>query len=368
MNTPSLLPALRPLLLALCGASLTPVALPGQGLTLPVGADRAEQTGRIRIGETLPLTPTGRRLLQICYHPSELAGVPVQTWNSLELRPDAVGIAAAASVRVAVWLSATGAPTPRAMSFFDRTVNRGSDRVQVVQPRILNLPQVAPRNDGRPQAGIPVAFDMPFRWPGQAGLLLEIEWERVGPWQPGVQDFDARRDVRMPWRLDQQVVAPGCVGVGSFRFAASTSRRDEDLVLTAEYQGAGIDTTARVTLALGGPFVNLPLGGFGAPGCLLGNYPAELATPTLFRAPGGGSFWTAFYLPYDPAILGGRVLGQAWIAKPGLNALGVAFSETVELTVTQAPGIRRSQILVFESPSGGASQWIGDMAPVVTFR
>jgi hypothetical protein len=368
MRTLPLLPPFRPLFLALCGASLSVAALPAQGLTLPVGADLVEQAGRIRIGETLPLTPTGRRLLQICYDPSELAGVPAQTWNSLELRPDAVGIAAAASVQITVWLSATGAPAPRAMSFFDRTVNRGSDRAQVVWPRTLSLPQVPPRGDGRPQAGIPVAFDRPFNWPGQSGLLLEIEWERVGSWVPGVQDFDARRDVRTPWRLDQQVVSHGCVGVGSFRFAASTSRRDEDLVLTAEYQGAGIDTTASVLLALAGPLVNLPLGRFGAPGCVLGNDPAMLVVPSLFSAPGGGSFWTAFQLPYDPSMLGGRVLGQAWVAKPGINALGVAFSETVELTVTQAPGIRRAQILVFESPAGGANQWITDLAPVVTFR
>jgi hypothetical protein len=343
-----------------------PVA--SQSLTLPSGADQTEQFGGLRFGETLPLTPTGRRLIQINYGPGELAGQPAQTWSALELRPDAVGIAHTARVRVAVWLSALGVPEPRAMSLFDRSRNRGRDRVQVVRPRVLTVHAQAARSDGLPQPAIRLSFDTPYSWPAGAGLLVEIDWERVDPWQPGVQDFDVMRTPRLDWQIENRIVGPGCVGVGSFGFTAGTGTRDEDLGLVASYSGTNIDMTANVLLAIAGPRANVPLDSFGAPGCVLGVDPALLVTPMRFAGQRGGTFWTSLTVPWDPVVLGSRVLGQAWIAKPGINALGLALSETVETRVVQAPLPRRAQVLFFEQPTGYVDHFTNHVIPVLTFR
>ena len=73
-------------------------------------------------------------------------------------------------------------------------------------------------------------------------------------------------------------------------------------------------------------------------------------------------------LPYDPALVGASLLGQAWIVDPAANALGATLSAGLQVRVVAGPTPPRARILVFTWSGGVAQRPLDDVFPVVTFR
>lgn len=280
------------------------------------------------------------RLHQVLFAADELRATAATTWSAIELQAPTGGMQATTAI-LSVWISSQGLPAPNAMNAGAPAPNRGTDRQQVIAPRPVAIPAGV--------AGwIPFTFDRQFPFPGGSGLLVEIEWrpQRTLP----LATFAATQVVGAGrWGSRVTRLGGSCSPTGTVTAAIGGTVFGE-LVIDFAYEDPALSPTAPGLFLLGMQPANASLAPLGAPGCVLGVWPAV----ALSAQPWGGLpvFTQRSTSPVLPSLLGSTAFAQGVFLHPALNPLGLLTTAAVELRVTDVPGPRRARHVVFDPASG----------------
>ena len=266
-------------------------------------------------------------------------GTGAVTLNKLALRYDGPSIGAAGGTlgTLEIWVSNSTVVPGQSSPVFAQ--NHGGTPTRVVQAVNHAFPvddNANPTDFGGPNGELSFTFAAPFAYTG--GTLV-VDLRARGNSNGGAAPADCLLDAEAdPW------VGPsgGSAAIFGTGCAGTSLSVDGQLapggVMTPV--GTGFAPNATLVQTLGssratwqGVPLPLSLAPFGAPGCSVYN---DIAIQIGARADGAGNLaaWTAaLALPADGGLNGGVLQLQVLALQPGSNALGIATTNNVQITL-----------------------------------